>query len=113
MPALTHRRPTPATVAPLKPREPVKKALLVGINYEQDASASTLCGAHDGVMELTRLLTGELYGSLLIMNSYLQHFTEEYDYDLNNIVNMLDSPSIKDEKLRPTRDNIVRQLSRS
>jgi len=72
---------------------PRKKALLVGICYEEnEATAPTLRGTHGGVLELKKVLM------------------ELYDYAEEDIVVMLDSSMVQNDYLRPTRDNILRQI---
>jgi hypothetical protein len=70
-----------------------KKALLVGISYEEsEDTTGTLQGTHKGVLELKKVLI------------------ELYSYAEEDIVVMLDSPKIQDPYLRPTYNNIVRDL---
>lgn len=49
-----------------KPRTSQKKALLIGISYEESAENGTLQGPHNGVLELRELLISGLSSDALL-----------------------------------------------
>ncbi|KIM84461.1 hypothetical protein PILCRDRAFT_818025 [Piloderma croceum F 1598] len=68
-----------------------KKALLIGIKYEESGEAGLLEGPHEGVAELRKMLI------------------EQYGYADRDIVVMLDNNTVK-LSLRPTYSNILGQI---
>ncbi|KIM72545.1 hypothetical protein PILCRDRAFT_16037 [Piloderma croceum F 1598] len=68
-----------------------KKALLIGISYEENEEDGTLEGPHTGILELRMMLI------------------KQYGYADRNIVVMLDSQQVP-VKLRPTHNNILEQI---
>ncbi|KAI0765914.1 caspase domain-containing protein [Trametes elegans] len=92
-----------AKIGPLRPAAsarradaPVKKALLIGINYTDGPphpEFPPLCHAHEDTKELAELLIAQ------------------YDYERENVVMLLDEEGC-DPRYAPTRYNILREIRR-
>lgn len=86
-------------------REPVNKALLIGIQYEENEDHGNLMAAHEDVEKVKRMLIGEFVLLPNIGHGILRWLIELYQYEEKNITVLLDDAA--GEHRWPTYDNIV------
>lgn len=86
-------------------RVPVNKALLIGIQYEENEDHGNLMAAHEDVGKVKKMLIGEFITRPSTDHSVLRWLIELYKYEENNITVLLDDAAR--EHRWPTYANIV------
>ena len=92
-------------------REPVNKALLIGIQYEDNEVHPTLSLPHSDVEKVKRMLIGEYESKMFSPLYKLKLSIDLYKFDEKNIIVLMDKKD-GDKKCMPTRNNIVSTLHR-
>lgn len=86
-------------------REPVNKALLIGIQYKENEDHGNLMAAHEDVEKVKKMLIGEFITRPNTGHSMLRCLIELYKYEEKNITVLLDDTAR--EHRWPTYANIV------
>lgn len=84
---------------------PVNKALLIGIQYEENEDHGNLMAAHEDVGKVKKMLIGEFITRPSTDHSVLRWLIELYKYEEKNITVLLDDAAR--EHRWPTYGNIV------